>query len=189
VFPIFNINIVQFYFKNFDSKRFHEWQQKGYLQSIIKGWYAFTDKPITEHSLFKWSNTIRKPSYISLITAFSYYGFVPEQSFEISAVSSLKTIRYSILNYSFTYNTIDASLLFGYHFITHHNATFNMASLEKAILDYLYLNANIKSTKDIEALRWNRNQIIDWKLFDTYLSVYENKKLNARANIFKKYML
>jgi predicted transcriptional regulator of viral defense system len=187
-FELFNLAIVNFYFKNIDPKRFHEWQQKGYIQSIIKGWYAFGDINITEKTLFYWSNTIRKPSYISLTSAFSYYGFIPEQSFGITAITTLKTINYKVLNYTFTYNTLKSNLLFGFENIKFNNKHINMALMEKAILDYLYLHNNIKTVADIEALRWNKNQNIDWVLFDKYLAVLDNKQVSQRAHIFKQYM-
>lgn len=116
-FDVFNIRLVEAYFPNFNSKRFNEWQKKGYIQKLIKGWYSFSNIEVTEMVMYRWSNQLRKPSYISLESAFSYYGFIPEQSFEIKAVTTLKTMSYSILNRHFTYNTLSQNLFFGYSII------------------------------------------------------------------------
>lgn len=186
-FDILNIRLVEAYFPNFDSKRLNEWQKKGYIQKLIKGWYAFAKIEVTEMVMFRWSNQLRKPSYISLESAFSYYGFIPEQSFEIKAVTTLKTISYAILDKSFTYNTIAQKLFFGYHVITHNLKPIKIADFEKAILDYLYLKTDIKDLADFESLRWNKMATIDWALFDKYLAVFDNQELNKRVVIFKKY--
>jgi predicted transcriptional regulator of viral defense system len=188
-FDIFNIKLVSAYFSNFDSKRFNEWQKKGYIKKLIKGWYAFAKADVTELSLFRWSNVLRKPSYISLESAFTYYGFIPEQTFEIKSVTTLKTISYTILNRKFTYNTLATRLFFGYNIIVHNQKPVALAFIEKAIIDYLYLNSDVSESVDFEALRWNKFQKIDWVLFDKYLCVFKNNALNNRAKQFKNYML
>ncbi|MFZ1788285.1 MAG: hypothetical protein WAT92_08245 [Saprospiraceae bacterium] len=187
-FDILNIRLVEAYFPNFDSKRLNEWQKKGYIHKLIKGWYAFAKIEVTEMVMFRWSNQMRKPSYISLESAFSYYSFIPEQSFEIKAVTTLKTISYAILDKSFTYNTLAQKLFFGYHVITYNLKPIKIADFEKAILDYLYLKTDIKDLADFESLRWNKMATIDWALFDKYLAVFDNQELNKRVVIFKKYM-
>ncbi len=187
-FEVVNSALINTYFPDFDSKRLNEWQKKGYIRKLIKSWYLFSDVNITELSLFRWSNLLRKPSYISLESAFTYYGFIPEQSFEIKAVTSLKTIHYNILGKTFTYNTLSPTLLFGFKTILYNQKPICMARLEKAILDYLYLHTGILDQHDFEALRWNRNQSIDWELLESYLSVFHSKRVEKNINQFKKYM-
>lgn len=187
-FDIFNIQLVKGYFSNFDSKRFNEWQKKGYIKKLIKGWYAFSTAETSEMALFRWSNILRKPSYISLESAFTYYSLIPEQTFEIKAVSTLKTTSYLILNKKFTYNTIAKRYFFGYFSYNFKQKPIAMARLEKAILDYLYLNTNITEIKDFEALRWNKYIEIDWDLFEKYLGAFGNNELAKRVEVFKNYM-
>jgi predicted transcriptional regulator of viral defense system len=188
IFEIFNLNLIHTYYPKFDNKRLFEWHKKSYILKLVKGWYCFSETNITEYTLFRWSNLIRKPSYISLESAFNFYGFIPEQSFEIKAVCTLKTMDYNILHYRFIYNTIAPKLLFGYDIIYDDNKPIAIAKLEKSILDYLYLNSNITELSDFESLRWNIFQSIDWDLFDNYLSVFNNKNMMKRAELFKKYM-
>lgn len=187
-FDVFNSTIVAAYFSNFDTKRFNEWQKKGYIHKLIKGWYAFANTDVSEKTLFRWSNCLRKPSYISLESAFSYYGFIPEQTFEIKGVTTLKTIAYTVLDKKFTYNTLASRLYFGYQIIFQNHKPIAIATIEKAILDYLYLNNRISEISDFDDIRWNKLQAIDWVLFNKYLAVFNNEALNKRADQFKNYM-
>ncbi|MCK4827448.1 hypothetical protein KA005_67590 [bacterium] len=60
-----------------------------------------------------------------------------------------------------------------------------VAELEKAILDFLYINHQYRSEKDIEALRFDRtvlNTVDNAKLY-SYLDRFESRALNER--IFK----
>ncbi|MBS8122307.1 type IV toxin-antitoxin system AbiEi family antitoxin domain-containing protein [Candidatus Vampirococcus lugosii] len=103
------------------------------------------------------SNKIYQPSYISLESAFSYYGIIPEQVFTINGVSTKKTNYFKTDFGVFNYKKINPKLFFGYNIISLKENKVLIASLEKAILDYFYLYDNIKSTVDFEYLRWNKD--------------------------------
>ena len=187
-FEIVNLNLIRSYFPTLDHKRLHEWLNHGYLQRLIKGWYAFADFHPSETTWYRWSNLLRKPSYISLESAFSYYGFIPEYTFEIKAVSTHKTMQYLIMNKRLTYNTLAPGLLFGYDVVPLQAKPILIAKLEKAILDYLYLHPHVDQLEIFESLRWNTQQNINWELFDRYLAAFDNKQLDKRAKQFKLYM-
>lgn len=103
------------------------------------------------------SNKIYQPSYISLESAFSYYGIIPEQVFTINWVSTKKTNYFKTDFWVFNYKKINPKLFFWYNIISLKENKVLIASLEKAILDYFYLYDNIKSTVDFEYLRWNKD--------------------------------
>ena len=58
-------------------RRIYEWQHKGYIKKVIKGYYIFSDTELNELSLFFIANKIYKPSYISFEMALSYYHLIP----------------------------------------------------------------------------------------------------------------
>jgi predicted transcriptional regulator of viral defense system len=187
---VFSLCDVRKVYPRFDSRRFTEWQQQGYLVKIIKGWYRFAEVSVDELLLFRISNAIRKPSYISLQSALSYHGIIPEQSFAITAVTSLKTQQYQTADALFTYRSISPALLFGYHVQRHNNAPVLLADAEKAVLDYLYLHAALTQTDDFEALRWNTSSLRELNpgKLEQYLNAMHNKALHTRFEILKKYM-
>jgi hypothetical protein len=68
---------------------------------------------------------------------------------------------------------------------------YKIASLEKAVLDYLYWNKRIDSIDDFAGLRWNRQELSGLKgnpLFEKYLKVFDNKALNHRAEVLMEYI-
>jgi predicted transcriptional regulator of viral defense system len=188
-FKVFSIVDVIKIFPGFDSKRLVEWQKKKYIRKIVNKWYVFAEIPLNEMLLYRISNCIYRPSYISLETALSYYNLIPEAVFSLQAISTRKTTSYITAVGTFNYRTIKSSLYFGY--MVHHidKLPVLIADEEKALLDFLYLSAQIVSEKDLITLRFNYNVIqnkVDWEQLHKYALVYESKTLDKRINYLKK---
>lgn len=187
-FGIFRLNDIKKIYPHFDSRRLNEWQKKGYITKLIKGVYIFNDIEIDEMILFQIANTLVRPSYISLETALSYYRLIPEQSFTIISVSTLKTNHYETSMGNFMYQSVKPSLFFGYRTIPSKYRSVLVAEPEKALLDLLYLRPELNDEESIEALRWNVSGygVMDEKKMDIYLQLFNNHALNKRVVIFKK---
>lgn len=82
--------------------------------------------------------------------------------------------------------------MFGYQVIElKENVKYKIARLEKAILDYLYLNVGINSKEDFEGLRWNRQQLgqlEDNPLFFKYLKFFGTQALESRVMQLMEYI-
>jgi hypothetical protein len=68
---------------------------------------------------------------------------------------------------------------------------FKIACLEKALLDYLYLNSNIQSMADFDGLRLNKQQmssLLDQTTFIKYVKIFDKKSLQNRVNQFMEYL-
>ena len=81
-------------------------------------------------------------------------------------------------------------MFFGYRLIAYKNQYFKIASLEKTVLDYLYLNSQINEIDDFNLLRWNKEELqrIDITLFNSYLNLFNSTKLNQRSKNFLNYI-
>lgn len=188
-FKVFSIVDVVKIFPAFDSKRLVEWQKKKYLRKIVNKWYVFAEIPMNEMLLYRISNCIYRPSYISLESALSYYSLIPEAVFSLQAVSTRKTTSYITSVGTFNYRTLKSSLYFGYTVHQMEKLPVLIAEGEKALLDLLYLSAQIVSEKDLVALRLNYYVIqdkIDWEKLHKYALVYESKTLDKRINYLRK---
>lgn len=188
VFGIFSLKDVLKIYPDFDNRRLNEWQKKGYITKIIKGWYIFNDISINENILFQVSNSLRPPSYISLESALSFYNIIPEQTFTVTAITTLKTIEYNTLKGIFSYKTIKPDLFFGYTIIPQTKGRpILMAELEKALLDFLYLNSTINNSDAMEALRLNIEILksTDFKKVERYLELFNSKALLNRYHLLK----
>jgi predicted transcriptional regulator of viral defense system len=175
----------------FYRRRLNEWQDKNYIKKLIKGYYIFSDLKSNENIFFEIANRIYSPSYISLESALSHYGLIPEGVFSITSVSPRKTATFNTPLASFSYRKIKNSLFFGYILEKYENKIYRIASPEKALLDYFYLKADINKKYDFDSLRFNpenyRQEIDKGRLFD-YLSFYNNRRLENAIRAFKEYM-
>jgi predicted transcriptional regulator of viral defense system len=188
-FQVFSIRDVEKFFPNFDSRRLVEWQRKGHIRKLVNKWYLFSECPVDEQLLFRISNCIYRPSYISLESALAYYHLIPEAVYTQKAVTTRKTTSYITPVGAFNFHTLKTSLFFGYSVFHKGSLPVLIAEKEKAILDYLYLNASLRSAEDIEELRFNYIELhntLDWEKLAKYQFVFASKTLDRRIKVFKK---
>ena len=190
-FTIFSLNEIRNIEPDFRRRRLNEWQDKGHIKKVVRGYYIFSDLKLSEEILFKIANRIYLPSYISLESALSYYHLIPESVYGITSISTRKTYHFVTTIGEFIYRTLKPSLFFGYDLIKFQEKYSKMASIEKALLDYFYLHSDIETGQDFDGLRINKemffNQISQLKLMN-FLEKYNQKKLTGRMNRFWSYM-
>ena len=156
-FTVFSIADIRAVHGGFDRRRLSEWLKKGYIKKIIKGYYLFSDVEIDESTLLAIANKIYRPSYISFETAMSYYRLIPESVYMITSASTRRTCMFETPMARFSYRTIKPALFFGYSLLP---GGIKMAFMEKAILDYLYLNPALRIANDFASLRINREEML-----------------------------
>lgn len=174
----------------FHSQRLSEWQSKNYIQKITKDNYIFADLEISEPVLFLIANKIYSSSYISFEIALAFYNLIPEGVYSITSATSLKTKAFNTTIGKFTYRHIKPELIFGYKLVKHQNQFYKIAEIEKALLDYFYLNSYLKSENEFFEMRINTkefNESIDTKKFQQYLELFKNRSLENRIKKFLKY--
>lgn len=187
-FTLFSLNEIKKIDENFHRRRLNEWQDKGYIKKIIRGYYIFSDLQLNEKVLFEIANRIYSPSYVSLEMALSYYHIIPESVYGITSVSTRKSYSHSSSVGNFSYRTIKPGLFFGYRLVSYDGKCFKIASLEKAVLDFFYLNPNIN---DFESLRFNVEAFgeqLDKQTFYTYLERFSQKRLMKTITHFMEFM-
>jgi predicted transcriptional regulator of viral defense system len=175
----------------FHKQRLSEWQKKGYIKKVIKGYYIFSDLEMNESVLYIIANKIYDPSYISLEMALSYYGLIPESVYGITSVTSRKTYKFASPIGQFSYHRIKPELMFGYQLVNYQSHNFKIAQIEKAILDYFYVNPKLRAVEEFEELRINKETFrekVDAKRFKEYLIQFNNKALTKRVDRFVKYL-
>jgi len=190
-FTIFSLRDILQVDPTFHRRRLNDWQNKGYIKKVIKGFYIFSDLALNENVLFEIANRIYKPSYISLETALSYYDLIPESTYGITSVSSRRTYKFTTSISEYNYKTIRPVLYFGYVFQAYNQKAFKIAQPEKAILDYFYLNPHLKNEKDFESLRVNPGiffEKVDTRILIAHLKIFSQKSLNDKVSRFLDYM-
>lgn len=190
-YPVFSLIDIRKLEADFDLRRLNEWQKKNYIKRIRKGFYMFSDQVITDQTLYIIANRIYEPSYISLQMGLSVYGIIPEAVYGITSVTSLNTKSQKTPIGNFIYRHIRPELMFGYELREYNGHRYQIAELEKAILDYLYLNAKINDTESFNGARFNVSELkekLNGEKFNKYLNAFNNKSLSRRAKKFLTYI-
>ena len=183
-FPVFSIADIRVAHPGFDRRRLSEWQKKGYIKKIIKGYYLFSDSDIDESMLLAIANKIYKPSYISFETALSYYRLIPESIYMITSAATRRTSLFETPMARFSYRSIKPSLFFGYSLLT---GGIKMAFMEKAVMDYLYLNPAVRTAADFGSLRINREEMlsrVSMERLTDYVQRFNHKRLSKTMKHF-----
>ena len=187
-FPVFSVADIRAAHGDFDRRRLSEWQKKGYIKKIIKGYYLFSDVDMNEDTLSAIANKIYKPSYISFETAMSHYRLIPESIYMMTSASTRRTFVFETPVARFSYRTIKPSLFFGYSILPD---GIKMAFMEKAILDYFYINPAVQSDDDFASLRINREEIlsrVNKKRLADYMQRFSQKRLSKRMKHFLEWL-
>lgn len=190
----FNIHQVFSWKPDFDRNNITRWLKKGYLIQLRQGYYTFTEyKSKPDYPLY-FANRIYRPSYISLHSALSFYGMIPEIVVQITSVTSIKTCFFRNDFGEYSYKKVKEDLMFGYDLKSMaDNRTVQFATPEKALLDLLYLYPFYNNKNEIEALRLDEDYLQDdlnGDLLMEYAERFHSKALSQRVKLlFKTYAL
>jgi hypothetical protein len=160
------------------------WVKKGYLVRLKNGIYAFSrekEKLRGEDIAF----LLCQPSYLSLESALSWYGFIPEIVYAYTSVTARITRTFENAWGRFIYRHVKSELFWGYVEMKTDHGPYLLAEPEKALLDYFYLNlARINNEDDFENIRLNEEQMentLNKDKFMIYLKAFGGKKMKKWA--------
>jgi predicted transcriptional regulator of viral defense system len=169
----------------------YDWESRGLVTKIRNDHYTFSDFDPVEQDFYLVANKIYSPSYISLESALNYYGVIPELVMHTTSITTNKTNSFETKFGTYDYSTVNENLFFGYKVVEHSPHEVLIASLEKTILDYLYLNSSVDTIDSFEGLRWNKEIIketLDFDLFEKYLIIFDNKAMQKRCSVLMDYL-
>ena len=148
---------------------------------------SYQDRDI---NLFSVANLLFGPSYVSLESALSYYGMIPEDTKTVTSVTWKRTKQFSTPIGNFLYRRITRNAFSeGITCEALADSRFLIASPEKAVVDKLYLDAPATNTFDylrnslriesdnLHSLRFNRLSIL--------ADLYDNMRLVERIQSLK----
>jgi len=183
-------NQVLAWYPGFDKNNLGRWVKKGFLVKLRNSYYCFPEYLNKPGFSFYIAGIIYRPSYISLHSALSYYGLIPEAVVQITSVSSLKTASFTNICGTFLYKTLKPELMFGYDLKSYSNSwTVHLAQPEKALLDLLYINPYYNTQQELELLRLDEDimqENLNVDLLKDYVSKYKNHSLEIRVSMLLK---
>ena len=157
------------------------WKKRGLLIQLKRGVYLINREPFkSQSSLAYLANQLYFPSYISLETALAHYGMIPEGVFAITSISTKKTKIFDSPLGCFRFYSISPRLFFGFEEHSFGKQKVLMASKEKALLDFLYLNSGRFSEPEEvkESMRFEGINRLKSATLNKYLNIFNNQKLS-----------
>ena len=179
-------------------QKIHELMKAGVITRVKKGLYVFGPEynqiPACKEAL---ANLIYGPSYISLEYALAFHGLIPERVETITSVTSKKDKEFKTPLGRFTYRYLGLekyAVGIEQVWIDQTHPVF-MASMEKAVCDYVVLNKvpsldNYREARDFleEDIRIGREH---WKRFDLNTfrklnKVYRSKSIEQILEVLEQ---
>ena len=153
--------------------------QVGLLVKIERDKYLLKGAKVHDFAL---ANFIYRPSYISFESALNFYGILSQFPYEVTSVTSKKTVKKTFESKVFVYNHIKMDLFWGYK----KQDNFLIAFPEKALLDQLYLTA--KGYKNISLDEYDLSRISTLRL-KKYLRKYSRtRQFEGTIKILERYL-
>jgi len=166
------------------------WKKAGKIIQLKKGIYILAEpyRKIEINELFI-AAILKRPSYISLEKALEYHDLIPEAVAVYTSVTPKRAGKFVVSEIGiFGYRHIKESLFWGYKSSTVNNQTAFIASPEKALLDFFYLNKVKVSLEYLEELRLQNLEKIDAKRLIEYAQKFNKFKMLQVAVVINEYI-
>lgn len=157
---------------------------KGEIVRIRRGLYGLSKKyQRSGISVFELAQKIYSPSYISLESALSFHGWIPEAVYTVTSVSLRRSKDFEATFGLFSYKRIPEFSLIGVDRIKADKSLYFMATPTKAIVDYLCVyKKEWKGVEPlIESLRVEPKSLEDLsvELLLNLMETYRNKRVGS----------
>lgn len=168
----------------YDPNIFKRWTKQGKVEKVKNGVYRSSGLVMqSDWDRFVVANTMQEPSYVSLHSALHFYNLIPEYVFDVTSISTKKTQTYVFRSANYTFQQLKPSLFFGYRVFSWRGDQMRIASLEKAILDFAYLEPLFIDPAWLQEMRFDQDVLreeVDWDILNTFA-----QKMGS-ATMFKK---
>ncbi|PKL10500.1 MAG: hypothetical protein CVV52_18110 [Spirochaetae bacterium HGW-Spirochaetae-8] len=187
----FSVHQIKIWNERFDRNNLGRWEKQGKVIRLRQGYYTFPSAKEDADAPFYFANKLYAPSYISLHSALSFYGMIPEGVVQVTSITSRKTAFFDNLIGQFSYRSVKPELMFGYSIEKsnlHQQWSVLLAFPEKALLDLLYLNPHYKTAADLQELRLDIDFMHDELKVDRlneYLSLFKSKVMEEKISLLK----
>lgn len=157
------------------SKFIHNYSQKGLFVKLRNGLYAIKRNVPPTLTI---ANHLYQPSYISLETALSFYGIIPEKVYSYTSITTKASREFVAIGQSFVYHRIKKQSFQGYITKQENQDKFLIAEPEKALVDYLYFTILTRSSVNdrLDLKRLSKTKVKKW------VRVFDYPKLNQLIN-------
>ena len=158
------------------------WVNSGRIYQLRRGLYSIAPpyQKIKPHP-FLVANLLQKASYVSLQSALSYYGLIPEVVNITTSVSTGRPEKLETPLGIYEFRHLKTDLLFGYQMTKLGDQSAMVATPEKALLDLIYLQTGGNSTAYLNELRLQNTDQLDLVLLEKQSEKFGTPKMLKAA--------
>lgn len=154
------------------------WIKAGKIYQLRRGLYSIAPPYQRQQPHpFLVANHLQKASYVSLQSALSFYGLIPEVVNITTSVSTGRPERLDTPLGTFEFRHIKTELLFGYRMTELGEQSALIATPEKALLDLIYLQPGGDSPAYLKELRLQNTEKLDKDLLRRQSEKFNTPKL------------
>ena len=140
---------------------------RGVLVRLKRDLYALKDQLPSTWAI---ANHLYKPSFVSMESALSYYGMIPESVYAVTSIATKATRHFEINGVAYEYHTIQGHAFRSYRAVQISGETVLIAEREKALADYLYF-AFLKKREVNKRLRL---KLVKKTVLESHVKAYNN---------------
>jgi predicted transcriptional regulator of viral defense system len=156
------------------------WVRSGKIQRLRRGLYAIAPPYQKQQPHpFLVANHLQKASYVSLQSALSFYGLIPEVVNVTTSVSTGRPERLETPLGTYEFRHVKQESFFGYQMTSLGDQSAFVATPEKALLDLIYLQPGGDSTAYLEELRLQNTEQLDKDLLTAQSAKFNSPKLRS----------
>jgi predicted transcriptional regulator of viral defense system len=188
---VFSRADIEVVYPDLDPRRLYEWQLKGYILKLRNSWYCLPDFLKEPYSTWIIANKVHAPSYISMESALSFYGILPEGVHMSTSVCTNRTLRINMAGHEYEFSRLREKHYRGYRLedTGTRGLKLRIASPEKAVADFFYFRTSYNSEDEIRELRFNEASLdggLDREKLRSYTKMFETLALEKRIGILLK---
>ncbi len=158
----------------------HLWKKAGEIVGLRRGVYAFAGEvPQTAEIL----SALYPPAYVSLESALSMYGVIPDVPFAVTSVTIRPTRNFQTPCGRFGFRHIPQEGFIGFDPKT------LIATFEKAVVDYLYIHRRtlVTSPETFKNLRWQNLGKFNFRKARQFANLFKSPEVSNLLEEVKKY--
>jgi len=189
--PVFHTGFLAAAGENLSQTRLQlsRWVASGRLIQLKKGLYVLAEpyRKVTPHP-FLMANTMKKVSYVSLHSALAYYGIIPEYVPVTTSVTSQRPEEVETPLGCFLFQHIKKDWFHGYEQMDLGSGQQAfVATVEKALLDLVYLTPNADNYDFLSELRLQNLQQLNVGRIQELAERSNSRKLRRTAKLIEKF--
>jgi predicted transcriptional regulator of viral defense system len=156
------------------------WMKSGKIYQLRRGVYCVAPpyQKVKPHP-FVVANYLQKASYVSLQSALSHYGLIPEIVNTTTSISTGRPERVETPLGVFEFHHVKTQLLFGYQMIDLGGQDALVATPEKALLDLIYLQSMGETPAYLKELRLQNIGRLDLEVLRKQAEKFDMPKMQV----------